>query len=220
MFGPGCRVGGSDQRSGWTSSSRPVVTQYTKPRMWSLCRTKRRQVQPLHGLLDAGVGISECLDRPVRCHSDLFYQLCPKVVLVDLLETAVGVVHEHDLAGLEVPLGKAQRPDHVVGDDPARVTDDVCLAMAPGQAVDTCSSVSPCRPPQPRGASVRPGVWRRGTPQRTPDWRPRTRRRWGCARSRSAGHGSVGHSQRVTGLGRCKCSSVGAQLICLAMPSQ
>ena len=46
------------------------------------------------------------------------------------LHAAVRVVDEHDLARAEAALGDRERADHVVGDHPAGVAQDVRLAVA------------------------------------------------------------------------------------------
>src|SRR6266851_5520150 len=64
--------------------------------------------------------------------------LDPGLVLYRLLErvvgegehAAVGVVDQDDLPGAEQSLADGQRPDLVVGDDPACVADDVGLTVA------------------------------------------------------------------------------------------
>jgi hypothetical protein len=56
-------------------------------------------------------------------------QLGPKAVVGDLLHAAVGVVNEHDLARPEQSLRNRERADHVVGDDAACVSQDVCVSV-------------------------------------------------------------------------------------------
>jgi hypothetical protein len=51
------------------------------------------------------------------------------------------VVDEHDSGGVQQPLGDDQGPDHVVGDDPAGVADDVRVPrLQPEHRID----VQPC----------------------------------------------------------------------------
>src|SRR6266568_2462684 len=72
---------------------------------------------------------------------------------LELVEhAAVGVVDQHDLPGAEQPLADGQRPDLVVGDDPAGVADHVGLAVAEAeQPVDVEAGVHACDDGKVRG---------------------------------------------------------------------
>ena len=60
----------------------------------------------------------------------------PALIVVDRLQPAPGVLHEQDLAGLQLALADGERADHVVGDDAAGVAQYVRLAVAQPQRRD------------------------------------------------------------------------------------
>src|SRR5204862_178124 len=69
------------------------------------------------------------LGRPVGLDAGVLLDRPPKVVVAEGEHPAVGVVDEDDLLRAEQALRDGQRADRVVGDDPARVADDVGVAL-------------------------------------------------------------------------------------------
>jgi hypothetical protein len=66
---------------------------------------------------------------------------CGVVRLSQSVYAAVGVHDEHDLRGLEQPLGDRERTDHIVGHDPARISNHACITLVEAQdlvRVDAC----------------------------------------------------------------------------------
>lgn len=99
----------------------------TRSRARRRCAAGRGGAHPLHGLPDVAVQVDEGLHRPLRALADLQLQLAPEV-LGEAEQAAAGVVDQRDRAGAEGALADGEGADGVVGDDAARVADDVGVA--------------------------------------------------------------------------------------------
>src|SRR5215471_10167385 len=93
-------------------------------------------LDPADRLADVPRCVGECLYRPWRPDAGLFLDLTLELVVGDLLQAAVSVVDQDDLGGAEQPLANRQRPDHVVGDHPARVADHLRLLVAEAEQLE------------------------------------------------------------------------------------
>jgi len=87
-------------------------------------------------LAHVAVEVDEGLDREGGGDAGRLLQLGPEAVVGDRLHAAVGVVDQHDLLGAELALGDGDRPDHVAGDDPTGVPEDVGLADVQAQCLE------------------------------------------------------------------------------------
>ena len=96
--------------------------------------------QSADALTHVFVRIVECLERPPRLQATFLGEFGIEARLVDFLESAVGVVDEHDLARVEETLGQNQRAHDVVGDDSAGVANDVCVAVCQAQHLENVHS--------------------------------------------------------------------------------
>ena len=67
------------------------------------------------------VGVVEGFQRPPRLQPAFFGEFRVKSRLVDFLQTAIRVVNENDLAGVQQTLRKNERTHHVVGDQTGHV---------------------------------------------------------------------------------------------------
>src|SRR5579871_1826187 len=105
-------------------------------------RHERARLDPGDRLAHVLVQVAEGLCGPRRLDPGLVLYRLLESVIGEREHAAVGVVDQDDLRGAEQPLADRQRPDLVVGDDPAGVPDDVGLTVA--QAED--------------GVDVEPGV--------------------------------------------------------------
>ncbi|MEY2754319.1 MAG: ATP-dependent Clp protease proteolytic subunit [Actinomycetota bacterium] len=97
---------------------------------------ERAVLEPVDALPGVDVRVGEALEGPPRLHPDLGLDIGLEGVLGDGLQAAVGVVDEDDLAGPEEALGEHQRADHVVGDHPAGVADDVGVAVGEAEHLE------------------------------------------------------------------------------------
>jgi hypothetical protein len=88
-------------------------------------REIRAGPDPRDGLPHLGIEVAEGLERERRAQTGVRLDLGPEVVVGERLHAALAVMDEHDLGGVQQSLRDDQRPDHVVGDHPARVADDV-----------------------------------------------------------------------------------------------
>ena len=82
------------------------------------------------------IGILEPFERPARTNAGFRLDVVLQRVADQLLQSAVGVVHEDDFASPQQPLRQDQRTNHVVGDDPARVANDVCIAVGQSEHLE------------------------------------------------------------------------------------
>src|SRR4051812_36729007 len=99
----------------------------------------RQEVRALpdqpHRLPDVVVDVGERPRRPWRPAPGRLLDQVGEADVVGRLETALGVVHQDDLAGPEQVLGDGQRPDGVLGDHATGVADDVGVTdLEPQQA--------------------------------------------------------------------------------------
>src|SRR5216683_3813463 len=98
-----------------------------------LVRHERAGLDPRDRLAHVHVRVGEGLRGPRRLDPGLvLYRLLERVV-GEGEHAAVGVVDQDDLPGAEQSLADGQRPDLVVGDDPACVPDHVGLTVAQAQ---------------------------------------------------------------------------------------
>src|SRR3954454_19969457 len=88
----------------------------------------REQVRGLpdqpHRLADVVVHVGERPRRPRWPAARGLLDEVGEAHVVGRHQSALGVVHQHDLAGVEHVLGDRERADRVLGDDPAGVADD------------------------------------------------------------------------------------------------
>ena len=82
--------------------------------------------RPANGIVD----IREAAERVGRLGPRLREDTRPQRGLVGPVKTAIGMVHEHDLARLEQPLREHERAQHVVGREATGVPQNVRLAPA------------------------------------------------------------------------------------------
>src|SRR5579859_569657 len=102
-----------------------------------LVRHERAGADPGDGLPNVLGQVGERLRGPGRLDPGLVLDRPLERVIGEREHPAVGVMDQHDLPGAEQSLADGQRPDRVVGDDPAGVADDVCLTLAQAEkAVD------------------------------------------------------------------------------------
>ena len=98
-----------------------------------------------NALPDVLVEIGERLQGEARLDAGVVLDLALHGVVGEREHPAVGVVDQDDLVRAEQALRDGQRPEGVVGDDPARVTDHVSLARPqPEDAVDVEAGVHAC----------------------------------------------------------------------------
>ena len=83
------------------------------------------------------VRVAETAGGPLRDDAVLGFEFGSKLLFDHAAHAALRVVEQDDLAGTERTLGKTQRANDVVGDDPARIADDVAVAgVEPQDRVD------------------------------------------------------------------------------------
>ena len=114
-----------------------MATSNTKPRTWSVCGTNGLA---LIRLIDCRTSVSRSVNDSAA-HGGLSpvssWMRLLELVVGEGQHPAVGVVDQDDLLGAEQALGDGQRADLVVGDDAARVADDVRVAFVQAEdAVD------------------------------------------------------------------------------------
>ncbi len=97
---------------------------------------ERTQLETSNVLDHALIGIAKRFERPPWTHTALRFDLVLEFVFGDSLKSAVGVVNEHDLAGLEVTLGNDERADDIVSDDSSRIANDMSLAMGKSEDLE------------------------------------------------------------------------------------
>ena len=92
---------------------------------------------PCDRLPDLAVEVAERLEGERGAQPGIGLDLGFDLVVGECLHSALAVVDEHDLGGAEQALGDDQCPDRVVGDDAARVADDVRVpGLKPEHRVD------------------------------------------------------------------------------------
>ena len=79
------------------------------------------------------VRVTETAGRPLRDDAVLGFEFGSELLFDHAAHAAFRVVEQDDLAGTERTLGKTQRADDVVGDDPACVANDVAVAVVESQ---------------------------------------------------------------------------------------
>jgi len=99
-----------------------------------LVRNERAGLDPGDRLPDVAIQVAESLGGPGRLDPGLGLDAGLEAVVGEGEHPAVGVMDQDDLRGAQQALADSQRPDLVVGDDPAGVADDVRLAL--GQTQD------------------------------------------------------------------------------------
>jgi hypothetical protein len=88
-------------------------------------REKRARLDARDRLADVGVKVGEGAEGELGTRPCFGLDLAREIVVGERLHAASAVMDEHDLGGLEQPLGDDQRADHVVGDHATGVADDV-----------------------------------------------------------------------------------------------
>jgi len=86
-------------------------------------------LDPPDRLADVRLQVRERLEGERRPEARVRLDLPLEPIVAERQHAAVGVVDHHDLAGPEQALRYQQRADHVLGDHPSRVPDDVGLAL-------------------------------------------------------------------------------------------
>ena len=90
---------------------------------------ERAQMESAYVLQHALIRIAKGFERPPWSNTALGFDLMFELVLRDVLQSAVGVMNEHDFSGLHASLGHDERTDDVIGDHSARIAKDVGLAV-------------------------------------------------------------------------------------------
>src|SRR5262249_29438861 len=86
-------------------------------------------LDPRDRLTHVAFQVGEGFGRPGRLDAGVLGDARLELVIGERLHATVGVVDEDDLPGAKQPLADGERPDLVIGDDAARVPDDVGLAL-------------------------------------------------------------------------------------------
>jgi hypothetical protein len=113
-----------------TSRERPCLDVVDKAPDAVLVRDERTRLDARNRLADVGVEVAEALGRPFGLDAGIVLDLLPEFVVAEREHAAVGVVDQHDFLRPEQPLRDRERADFVVGDDAARIADDVGVALA------------------------------------------------------------------------------------------
>src|SRR5215471_16115867 len=93
-------------------------------------RHERAGLDPGDRLAYVLVQVGEGLGAPGRLDPGVVLDRPLERVVGEREHAAVGVVDQHDLPGAEQPLADRERPDLIVGYDPAGVPDDVRIGRA------------------------------------------------------------------------------------------